>query len=185
MIRSVWRTRVKGIGLVLCLMMLALWVFSVLFESFYVPPSRQWSITIAYGRYVFNDSRAGLVPVSPWKGVFSSTTGWRCSPSYPEWKVAAAQIPWAEFAHRYLGFGLPCKGWGIPRELYVPVWLLVVAVGFPTTILWWRDRRPKAGFCKVCKYNLTGNVSGICPECGTAMEKATKTNNATTSTYGA
>ena len=27
------------------------------------------------------------------------------------------------------------------------------------------------GHCKVCDYNLTGNVSGICPECGTAISK--------------
>ena len=45
------------------------------------------------------------------------------------------------------------------------------AVGFPTAIMWWRDRRPKAGFCKVCKYDLTGNVSGTCPECGTEYAK--------------
>ncbi|MCH8243527.1 MAG: hypothetical protein IH897_13095 [Planctomycetes bacterium] len=69
--------------------------------------------------------------------------------------------------------------------LFVPVWLLVVAVGFPTAILWWRDRRLKAGFCKVCKYDLTGNVSGTCPECGTAVGRASKTNDATTPTHGA
>ncbi|MCH7725448.1 MAG: hypothetical protein IH991_03040 [Planctomycetes bacterium] len=69
--------------------------------------------------------------------------------------------------------------------LVTPIWLLVVAVGFPTAFLWWRDRRPKAGFCKVCKYDLTCNVSGTCPECGTAIEDATKTNRTTKPTAGA
>ena len=27
------------------------------------------------------------------------------------------------------------------------------------------------GLCKVCGYNLTGNVSGICPECGTVIPR--------------
>jgi hypothetical protein len=40
-------------------------------------------------------------------------------------------------------------------------------------ILWVRDRRRPwrhvLGFCKECGYNLTGNVSGICPECGTGI----------------
>ncbi len=30
--------------------------------------------------------------------------------------------------------------------------------------------RPKAGFCQVCSYNLTGNLSGTCPVCGTAIK---------------
>lgn len=29
----------------------------------------------------------------------------------------------------------------------------------------WRQR-PRQGICGICEYNLTGNVSGICPECG-------------------
>jgi hypothetical protein len=33
--------------------------------------------------------------------------------------------------------------------------------------------RPKslADVCAQCSYNLTGNVSGVCPECGTAIAK--------------
>ena len=32
-------------------------------------------------------------------------------------------------------------------------------------------RKIVAGFCRRCGYNLTGNVSGICPECGTPIAK--------------
>jgi hypothetical protein len=37
--------------------------------------------------------------------------------------------------------------------------------------LWRRTRRCRLaiGKCKKCGYNLTGNISGICPECGTAI----------------
>ena len=96
-----------------------------------------------------------------------ASPGWSC---YSQLNVFAAEMPWTEFAHR-LGFRLPGYSQGI---LYVPVWLLVVATGFPTAILWRRKRRPKAGFCKTCKYDLTGNISGTCPECGTAVEDASK-----------
>ncbi len=27
------------------------------------------------------------------------------------------------------------------------------------------------GTCPYCGYNLTGNVSGVCPECGTAVQE--------------
>ena len=38
--------------------------------------------------------------------------------------------------------------------------------------------RPKPlpdGKCRSCGYNLTGNVSGVCPECGTPIEKVAPT----------
>lgn len=30
----------------------------------------------------------------------------------------------------------------------------------------WEEKGPTPGFCEKCGYNLSGNVSGICPECG-------------------
>ena len=39
--------------------------------------------------------------------------------------------------------------------------------------------------CRSCGYNLTGNVSGTCPECGTAIEHEIKTNDASAPTNGA
>ncbi len=30
--------------------------------------------------------------------------------------------------------------------------------------------RHRSGFCPTCAYNLTGNTSGVCPECGTRIE---------------
>jgi len=35
-----------------------------------------------------------------------------------------------------------------------------------------RLRRPGAGFCQACGYDLTKNESGICPECGVEIERA-------------
>ena len=34
---------------------------------------------------------------------------------------------------------------------------------------WIGRRRLRRGFCPQCQYNLTGNISGICPECGTTV----------------
>ena len=150
MTRSVWRKRLKITGLVLSLMLLGLWVFSVLFISRYVPSSSQWSIGFHYGRIVLLDSHM--------------SSGGTAGPCYAVLKG----MTW----HYSLGFVLPRNDTGEIR-LMLPVWLLVLATGFPTAFLWWRDRRPKAGFCKACKYDLTGNVSGTCPECGTVVSSET------------
>ena len=34
-----------------------------------------------------------------------------------------------------------------------------------------RWQRARKGLCLTCAYNLTGNVSGVCPECGTEINK--------------
>ena len=49
----------------------------------------------------------------------------------------------------------------------LPVWPLVILV---TVVLVWRMRSargaPTHNHCLGCGYNLTGNLSGVCPECG-------------------
>lgn len=52
--------------------------------------------------------------------------------------------------------------------------LLLAAVPaiLPTTWLWsTRHKTAAPGVCHVCSYDLTGNTSGVCPECGTAVGK--------------
>ncbi len=67
-------------------------------------------------------------------------------------------------------FGWPRKqsfpNGSVYRE--IPVWLFLLPMALATSVTWWMDRRPKTG-CIHCGYNLTGNVSGICPECGMEM----------------
>ena len=59
------------------------------------------------------------------------------------------------------------------RSLMVPLWFACPLTALPTA-LWLfafarRRRRVLSGHCVVCGYNLTGNVSGKCPECGTVI----------------
>jgi hypothetical protein len=55
---------------------------------------------------------------------------------------------------------------GRKPEMNIPIWSLMFGVLIPTALLWWLDSlRPRPGFCK-CGYDLSGNISGVCPECG-------------------
>ncbi len=49
---------------------------------------------------------------------------------------------------------------------FIPVWMVAPLVFIPTYLLWRKDRRTPKGHCKNCGYNLIGNVSGKCSECG-------------------
>ncbi len=51
----------------------------------------------------------------------------------------------------------------------IPHWILFAIAVVPTVYLRWRYRRPPRGHCQSCGYDLTGNVSGRCPECGSAV----------------
>lgn len=64
----------------------------------------------------------------------------------------------------------------VDRMLYAPIWmLLLLTLPYPIMNLV-RGYRPysrhKKGLCRQCGYDLTGNVSGRCPECGTAIGRA-------------
>ena len=61
------------------------------------------------------------------------------------------------------------RQWGYSVRL--PLWMPLVALAIPTAILWYRDRQPKPGHCQQCGYDLTGNESGVCPECGTEVKQ--------------
>lgn len=53
----------------------------------------------------------------------------------------------------------------------IPLWLPFVIVAAPTAFLWHIDRRRKhQGHCPKCGYDLLGNQSGVCPECGTTIQ---------------
>ena len=58
--------------------------------------------------------------------------------------------------------------------IHIPLWgPLVLLLAWPTVAFLrgplrrWRRRRK--GLCLACGYDLTGNVSGVCPECGEAI----------------
>ncbi len=65
-------------------------------------------------------------------------------------------------------------GWVRIDRLFLPLWTpLLIFATYPTLafirgpVRRWRRRR--RGLCVKCAYNLTGNVSGVCPECGVRL----------------
>jgi len=56
----------------------------------------------------------------------------------------------------------------------LPLWEPTLAAVAITACLHIRERRraSRSHECQTCGYNLTGNVSGICPECGTKIKIA-------------
>ena len=91
---------------------------------------------------------------------------------FPAYSYSASPLHFA-----YTGFEVPyfvpeyyLTNYGT-RIILIPFWpvLLVVVLGE-----WWLWRHPhshQSDECSSCGYSLNGNVSGICPECGTEAEQ--------------
>ncbi len=58
-------------------------------------------------------------------------------------------------------------------QVFWSLWEPLVILAIVSVLLFWLDRkRPRPGHCQSCGYNLTGNVSGVCSECGEPTEAA-------------
>ena len=108
-----------------------------------------------YGGFHFSASEASTVHVSFNRELGSWVDSWG-----------------RELPANYEGIMASTKGfrWSIG----LPMWaLFVVFTAYPASALvrgfvrGWRRR--KLGLCLKCGYDLTGNVSGVCPECGTEV----------------
>lgn len=50
---------------------------------------------------------------------------------------------------------------------WIPLSMPYLLLLFSATFLFWKPtKRHRPGFCSQCGYDLTGNKSGVCPECG-------------------
>src|SRR5687768_14918702 len=75
--------------------------------------------------------------------------------------VAVGGIGLVEY-HAYAG---PIVVFSMPRSILNVT--AFAATILPVAWLARRIKRPQPGHCRACAYDLTGNVSGTCPECGT------------------
>ncbi len=56
--------------------------------------------------------------------------------------------------------------WALSPHVVFPLWLPFQIMLLPTLLVWRFWPKPvKPGHCR-CGYDLTGNRSGVCPECG-------------------
>ena len=69
----------------------------------------------------------------------------------------------------YAGYGFFHRFRNNTIAIRVPLYVPLLCFGTIAVYLTLRRRPRKPGTCHACGYNLTGNTSGVCPECGTAI----------------
>ena len=96
---------------------------------------------------------------------------------------------WSHPPFRYVawGFRVPTGRIGAKAGcVVVPLgWCPVLFLGFLGLCLRRWSARVRTGYCACCGYNLTGNVSGTCPECGLSIRGDRTTNPTSDDAVGA
>ena len=159
------RRVLKWAGLVVCVLIVASWCVSVIWAVAYVRGFSSFHGREFSGRE-FSEIESMLAIMSGAAEVWlvpapSPPPGDVVVDGFARWVVQRRR-------QRLSGMRWLPTWYESPRLMCViiPLWMPLAAVGVPTAILWRRDRRPPKGHCQTCGYDLTGNVSGVCPECG-------------------
>ncbi len=123
----------------ICVLLAVFWIASLFFEFYYFGPSS--TVQIGGGAVSFGAGQR-----------FAMCDGWWFNRRY-YWDE---EVVWSGdfISNGYLWATVP---------LWVP-FILVLAVSLTLQLL--NRRRLPLNQCSVCAYDLTGNQSGRCPECG-------------------
>jgi hypothetical protein len=146
----------KWAGFILSLSIAMAWFVSIPFKFEYESKKHYLGLTLMAGFF-----GVGGYPVPP-PPQLPYHVGWQVQ------KRSSWHICWRFFK----GVGWDMNRWRPVRFWYIgiPLWIPFLIVVAPTAFLFWLDRhRIPSNCCQTCGYNLTGNVSGICPECGNVI----------------
>src|ERR1051325_43544 len=77
------------------------------------------------------------------------------------------------------GVCFACGRAGSVHIYNLPLWVIMLAA----LLLYRQPKLEKPECCKNCDYDLTGNVSGICPECGHVIRSADHASTQVDATY--
>ena len=180
-----------AVSLVMGMMTVVLWT-----RSYFVADTLEWSDgsmdpVIRLSELGVASARGGIAAWSryrEWRGVFAGwiPTGRRSawtqkrkdfsSPVYDPYFTPSAKPMISKYG---LQLVLANKGDEFEHvySIAVPYPLLATLLAIPCVLTIRRllSSRRHPGHCLVCSYNLTGNTSGICPECGMPVKSPVET----------
>lgn len=164
-------TKWRVIQAMLCMMLIAMLgvVASNALFVYRLSDDENWTVWSYWGRIsleIYTTETSASVPVTRWRGC----------PDYRDDPIQFGNVwlradtlanedgsDWlSQMPNAYFNGDPGCRFYVVDLPLWIPI-LLVVWVWFRA-----RPKRIHSGseVCTGCGYDLTGNVSGVCPECG-------------------
>lgn len=153
-----------------CVLILVVWLWSTRNSAMYMRDD--WCINLFSGVLTFRQdaATAAVIAIRNRRASIQSVGNTpSAAPVTGIWSVVP--VP-RELTSTY-GFQGWHFSWGSPwRPIVIPMWTIFLTALAVTTICALRSRwRLRRGYCAECDYCLTGNTSGVCPECGAAIKK--------------
>ncbi len=171
--RIITRRKAKWAGLVLCILLAAVFVSSrwVAIAAYgKTSAGVAWSVTVAEGQ--LGAVRLDISGLQVTRGFFSGS----------QRQSGGAKKQWSV---QYEINNQPRFRWWLEWESYggplgsgngsfsIPLWMPLLLLAIPTAWLWRNDRRIQPWQCRGCRYDLRGleggGEEGVCPECGLAI----------------
>jgi hypothetical protein len=167
-----------ALSLLLCAATLALWARSLGYEDLFVCESPTSQTVLDSSHWSIMWLRQGGATVSS-----PRPARWTTHRPQPLPKDNGLEDPHERLIFFGVGFASVELGPTRPRvrggrliTVVLFYFLLAPAFALLPLLQWWASRRARArrtkGQCARCSYDLTGNVSGVCPECGTPTQSA-------------
>ncbi len=166
-------TATSFISLLILVAAATVWVWNINRTAYLSYYGRSCKLTLASG--------GGLMYLdfAPDSSLLNENKGWEAQASQDPMSVWNRITPgpafWGFGLYLQTTIGRPAGNWSIGGrplcQIFVPCWFVVLLSAMYPTITFIRGpyrryRRRKKGLCLACGYNLTGNVTGICSECG-------------------
>src|ERR1043166_7933927 len=170
--RSRTRRKLKRTSLAFSLLVLAAWITSMFVWVNWVddPNTPKWALSVA-------ESRIRWEPVIFYEILRipgQELSSWRVQTLRNPFLIPCDIFQKGDFNLLIRTFGLQLPRFDLNWNVFmdIPFWAIFATGALITIALFRLDRPPKPGHCPSCNYNLTGNTSGICPECGTPCQTA-------------
>gem|GEM_PF-3486014 len=180
--------RVRQAFVMALLLSLAAWMFSVVYV-WQLAKSSHWSASMMNGAltvhyYVDGQSNPMIfrppnstIPRPYLVGVYGVTVApkLRLGLRWPSvnWSLALDQVIFESRGRRLYSPGPPSAAFVLP--LWLPA--VVSLAGLLLLASCNRLHLTNSIMCKQCQYDLTGNVSGVCPECGLVLTNSLQVND--------
>ncbi len=158
-----WRSRVarwlRRVSVSVWVLCLALWILDSRMDVVFA------------GRYSYTGLKGGYLRWVSWGPLFPEghlyARGWHAYRRNLSPDFSLALTPRLHLEHDQVELSTRF----IPLYAEVPLFLLVLLTSAATAFILWRTRTQTTAsrLCLMCGYDLTGNVSGACPECGSSV----------------